>query len=304
MIKVAIIILNWQQPQLTINTLNSFRAIIHRHFDYHIYLIDNGSQDDSFKILSRYVARKSNVSLHQTGSNLGFVGGNNYGLKLALKDKSDYVLLANNDIIVNSAFLDCLVNAATQHPGFGALGPKIYFAPGFEFHKNRYTHSEVGRVIWSAGGKMDWRNILGSNIGVDEVDHGQYDSVTTDLDFLTGCCLLLRTKAIRQVGLLDDMYLEDVDYCQRLKQKNWQLAYIPTSKIWHINSGSSKSGSNLHDYYITRNRLIFALKYADLRAKLALFRESVKYLISPPYPIRRQAVYDFYSLHWGRGDFK
>ncbi|MGI5841352.1 MAG: glycosyltransferase family 2 protein [Patescibacteria group bacterium] len=303
--QIAIIVLNWKQPQLTTNTVDSLLKITKKKFSYHIFIIDNKSPDNSFVLLEKEYKKNSHVSVLQTTENLGYVGGNNFGIEHALKQAYDYILLINNDVLVDRNFLSDLYHASTTK-NFAITGPKIYFAPGFEFHKNRYKKSELGSVIWSAGGHMDWNNIIGSNIGIDSVDNNQYDSVLLNPDFLSGCCLLINTTVFRKIGLLDPsyfMYLEDVDFCQRAKTHGFSIAYIPKARIWHINAGSSSSGSSLHDYFLTRNRLIFASRYANLRPKIAVFRESLKYLLSNNRN-KRTAVIDYFTHNWGKGSWQ
>lgn len=303
--KVAIVVLNWNQPKLTIDTVESLLKIKHSSFEYQILLVDNGSKDDSLQQLQNLYSTNSLITIFETNQNLGYVGGNNFGIVFALKNNFDSVLLLNNDVIVDSNFLEELVKKSDK---YDLLGPKIYFAKGFEFHKDRYSKQELGNVIWSAGGKMDWNNILGSNIGVDEVDKGQHNKIKTSVDFLTGCALLVNKSVFQKIGLLNRkffMYLEDVDFCHRAKLKGFKMAYIPTSKIWHVNSGSSKSGSLLQDYFITRNRLLFGTKYASLRTKFALIRESIRFLNSSQSTSwRKQAVKDFYLHKFGKGSWK
>ncbi|MDD4938450.1 MAG: glycosyltransferase family 2 protein [Candidatus Shapirobacteria bacterium] len=304
MIKVAVIVLNWKQPQLTLDTINSLLKIKHKSFDYQIVLVDNNSPDDSVKIFKKTFSKNKEIKLLKTNSNLGYAGGNNFGIKYALKNDFDYCLLINNDVLVDPNFLEELVQ---QGKNYDLLGPKIYFAPGFEYHQDRYSKKELGRVIWSAGGQMDWNNIYGSNIGVDEVDQGQFNQINQNIDFLTGCCLLVKNNVFKKIGLLDEkyfMYLEDVDFCRRAKVSNFKMAYIPKSKIWHVNSGSSKSGGDLHDYFITRNRLLFGFKYATLRTKFALFRESLKMLFIYPSIWKKRAILDFYFKKLNKGSWK
>jgi len=305
MTNIAIVILNWQQPQLTIDTIKSLSKIKFKNFNYQIFLLDNNSQDDSFTIFKKEFLNISHIKLIQTGNNLGYVG-NNVGIKKAIKEDFDYVLLINNDVIVDPYFLDELLKGSLL--GYDIVGPKIYFAPGFEYHHDWYTKKEIGNVIWSAGGQIDWDNIYGSNIGVDQVDKKQFDFINDKIDFLTGCCLLIKTSVFKQIGLLNDkyfMYLEDMEFCQRAKNNNIKMAYIYKSKIWHVNSGSSKSGGNLHDYFITRNRLIFGFKYARLRTKFALFKESLIQLISNQSSTwKKKGIIDFYFHKFNKGSWQ
>jgi GT2 family glycosyltransferase len=156
------------------------------------------------------------------------------------------------------------------------------------------------------GSQIDWNNIYGSNFGIDEVDHGQFDHRNLHPDFISGCCFLVNKDFFKTVGLFDDkfyLYLEDADLSQRAKKLGYHLKIVPQSVIWHLNSGSSGAASPLHDYFLTRNRLIFSSRYASLRTKFAVFRESVKHLL-----IGRQwqkiAVKDFYLGRLGKGSWK
>lgn len=304
MVRVAILVLNWKQPNLSIQTVDSYLKINHKNFKYKIFLTDNGSKDGSYKKLKAYYQNNRKVKLSKNNTNIGYVPGFNKEIKKRLN--YDYILVSNNDILAAPSFLEELI-AEAQRSNTGILGPKIYFAPGHEFHKARYTPEETGKVIWFAGGTMDWKNIIGSNIGVDEVDHGQHDQIKSNIDFITGCCMLVRSEVFKKIGLFDKsyfMYLEDVDFCQRAIKSGFSLAYVPKSVIWHINSGSSSSGSLLQDYFISRNRLIFAMRYADLRAKFALVRESIKIIFTSKSFWKKQAVFDFYFHKWEKGGWK
>jgi len=303
--KIALVILNWKQPQLTIDTVDSILKIKSTGFSYQIFIVDNGSPDNSVAQFKTKYGQYKNIIILETKANLGYVGGNNFGIRKALKNKFDYVLVANNDILVAPDFLEKLFKSSLKYPN-AILSPKIYFAPGCEYFKDRYQRDELGKVIWAVGGKIDWNNIYGSNIGIDEVDHGQYDHLNSEMDFISGCCLLIPQKVFQKIGLFDEkffLYMEDSDFSQRAKKYGFQLRLVSDSIIWHINSGSSKPGSSLQDYFITRNRLIFGFRYASLRTKLALFRESVKFLFTGSPWIKR-GVLDFYLGRLGKGSWQ
>jgi GT2 family glycosyltransferase len=80
--------------------------------------------------------------------------------------------------------------------------------------------------------------------------------------------------------------------------------YYPQSVIWHLNAGSSGSGSSLHDYFLTRNRLKFGFKYTKFRTKLALFRESLRILFKSPSSWQKRGVIDFYLGVSGKGSWQ
>lgn len=306
MVNIAIIILNWNRPDLTIDTVESVLKINQKSFKYKILLVDNGSSDNSLEIFTQKYQKNNHIKVLTTNRNLGFVGGNNFGIRYSQKNNFDYVLLLNNDVLVDPDFLEILLKKSLNK--FDISAPKIYFAPGFEFHQDRYSKKEIGKVIWFAGGQIDWNNIYGSHIGVDQVDQGQFDQISEDCDFLTGCCMLIKIEVFQKIGLLDDkffMYLEDADFCQRAKRNNFKLAFIPFSKIWHINAGSSKSGGDLQQYFLTRNRLLFGLRYATLKTKLALLKQSFFQILSKDTPKwQRQGILDFYLRKFAKGSWQ
>jgi len=304
--RVAIIIINWNQPELTVNTIASLKKIKSNSFDYHLFLIDNHSSDNSFVILSQKYSSDPHVTLSKTDQNLGFTGGNNFGLKQASREDYDYYLFLNNDVQVDPDFLINMVDYLKSNKSVGLVAPKMYFAPGFEYHKTRYSKKDLGNVIWFAGGKIDWHNIYCSHIGIDEIDTGQYDTITHP-DYLTGCCLLITKKALRQIGSFDHnyyLYLEDADLCHRAKQAGFLISYLPSAKIWHYNSGSSGANSDLHHYYLTRNRLYFGFRYASLRTKFALIKQSITMLIKSPSSWQKRGIIDYYLGRMKQGSWR
>ncbi len=268
-------------------------------------VVDNGSIDDSQEKLSNYKLPNMNYKFIETNANLGYAGGNNFGLKYSFKEGFDYTVLLNNDVILPKDILIKLVSIVEKDQKIGLLAPKMYFAKGYEFHKDRYKESELGKVFWYAGGFIDWNNVYSKHRGVDEVDRGQYDKEEV-VDAANGACLLIRKNVIRDIGLLKDkyfMYWEDADYCIRAKKAGWKVVYTPETELWHKVSSSSAIGSNLNDYFLTRNRLDFGLRYAPLKTKLALIKESMKLLISGR-SWQKIGVRDYYLGKWGKGSWR
>lgn len=299
--KLAIIILNYNTPADTVACLRSIqKAVIPNDLILETTLVDNASTDDSVDIFKKSFPE---VKLVENISNLGFAGGNNSGIKAALSEDPTHVLLLNPDTLVDKDFFKHLHKSAISNPHVGILTPLIYFAKGYEF-KDNYKKDQLGKVIWSAGGLLDWDNIYGSNAHVDEVDTGQFKEAM-DTDFATGACMLIRRAVINQIGLLNEdyfLYLEDLEYCQRAKKKGWRIVFDPSLKIWHKVSQASAIGSPLNDYFITRNRLIFGMTYARFRTKFALLREATRFAFNGRPP-QKTAVKDFLTLNLGRGSW-
>jgi len=296
--KVALVIVNWNGHKDTLRCLESVGKMrIPDGVQLETIVVDNGSTDGSVSILSKAYPTAAILAL---GDNLGFTGGNNTGIQYALKNNADYVWLLNNDTIVDSHALS-LVDAF-QDETVGVAGSKIYFAPGHEYHTNRYAKKDVGRVFWYAGGLVDWDNMYASHKGVDEVDDGQYD-VIEDTTFVTGCSMMIRREVFQDIGMLDNrfyLYLEDLDFGLRAKKASFRLVYFPKSVVWHVNAGSSGgAGNSMHEYYMTRNRLWIGMKYASIRTRFALLREAIRFLKETKSE-RSRAVKDFFLQRWGK----
>ncbi len=295
--KIAFIIIHYKDRQQTAQTLSSLITSQKDSASFTVFVVDN-SQDSGNE---KYFALSKNIIYLKSPSNLGFSEGNNYGIKEALKNNHDIIIILNSDTLVPTSFIKD-INSFIDNTNFDIASPKIYFAKGFEYHKQRYRKEDPGKVIWYAGGKIDWNNIYASHFGVDEVDHGQFADLEKT-DFATGCCMIARSEVFEKVGFFDPnyfLYYEDVDLSVRAKKKGLRVVYTPTIFLWHKNAASSGSpGSKTHVYYQTRNRLYFASKFASLKTKILLYIEGLKFLISGS-TYQKIAVKDFFLRKMGQ----
>ena len=252
---VYIIILNWNGKDDTIECIRSLRKI--NYDNYKIVIVDNGSEDDSvFEIRKNF----SKIKIIENKKNLGFAGGNNVGIKYAVENEADYILLINNDTAVDENFLSELIKVGESDEKIGLLGSKIYF------------YSEPNR-IWFAGGKINWLKNKGEHIGLDEIDNNQYDKIN-EVDYLTGCCLLVKREVIEKIGVLAEdyfLYYEDTDFSVRAKNAGYKIIYVPKSKIYHKISRSTKPGSSSYIYYHVRNGLVMAKRNGSFLNKMAIY---------------------------------
>ncbi len=309
--KIAVIILNWNQAALTIECLNSvLKSKLNNKIKLDVIVVDNCSQDNSIKMFENLKlnppvggqVKIENLKLEIIANvqNLGFAGGNNVGIRYALKNKADFIFILNNDTEIKN---DCILNlwqTFLEEGKIGVVSPKIYYAPGFEFHKERYRKKDLGRVIWYAGGKIDWDNVLGRHLGVDEVDQGQYEKIKNN-EFATGCAFMAKRAVFEEIGLFDEqfcLYLEDLDFSYRAAKAGFKLVFNSQAVVWHKNAGSSSAGSALQTYYFTRNRLLFAQKHAPLKLKLLVYRQALKKL-RQGNKVEKEAVRDFFKKRFG-----
>lgn len=264
---LAIITVNYQNYSDTEDFVNSFSKQTNKN--HHIYIVDVSTYLEAFP------ESKNVTRIH--AENKGYAFGLNTGLTLAQQDGYDKFVFINNDTLVTNDFVDHALTAVSAHPG-SLIGGKIYYAKGYEYHKDRYDKNEVGKVLWYAGGIMDWANAFTKHRGVDDVDRGQFDKFE-ETEFVTGCLMCFDNSLIEKVGPLDDkyfLYYEDADWCARISKAGYHMYYDPSVIIYHKNSQSTDgAGSKLHEQYQEKNRMTFGLKYAPLRTKLHLLKNAI-----------------------------
>ena len=230
--KVSIIILNWNGLEDTIECLESLKQITYPNYD--VIVVDNGSQGNDVPVLKEKFG--DYISLIENDRNYGFAGGNNIGIRYALSNRSpDYILLLNNDTVVDPEFL-------IKPTQLQDVGSKINLWKGEVVHTPRVVAERIKRV---------------------EFDRGQYDSIK-EVDAVAGCCFLIKKGVLESIGLLDEnlAYWEDTDYCLRAKRAGCKTVYVPAAKVWHKLGQSVKKISGLSCYYGVRSRLRFARKHA------------------------------------------
>ncbi len=299
--EIYALVLNWNGIKDTLECINSLKDLnLKPGTQLHIVVVDNCSADGSVtKLLSI-----KGINLLQNSQNLGYTGGNNAGITYILTQNCDFVWILNSDLTVDKNSLNYLLEAAQKHTKAGIISPKIYFAPGFEYHQKRYQKPERGKVIWYAGGKFNWGAVIGEHLGIDLVDNGEF-SISKKIEFASGASLFIHQSVLRDLRGFDNryfLYLEDVEFSFRARQLGFEVWFEPRAILWHKNSRSSEVGGALQDYYISRNRLLIGMKYSSLKLKLALIRESIRLLLVGR-KWQKRGIRDFYFRNFGKGSF-
>lgn len=230
-----------------------------------IWVVDNNSGDDTLRIVSAYEQRAratgtalTPISLSQ---NIGFTRGANVGLRAVLDSgrvgEDDLIVLLNQDTSLEADFFASLIAAGEQMPNLGAVGCKIYYPDG--------------TTLQHAGGYLERPRLVGKHYGHHCVDGAEFDT-PREVEFVTGAAIGLRVSALREVGLLNELfspgYYEDVEICSRLRSQGWQVWYWPAARLKHVESAS------FDDWWARlalshRNRLLFAMFHtseADFQA--------------------------------------
>jgi len=273
--ELAIVTVVYQNYDVLADFLKSLENQTNKNFQ--LYIVD---QSKDIKTIEYEGSLKYKVIYSQ---NKGYSHGVNIGLKEGEEDDFRHFCVINNDTFFKNDFVDAVLKSLVKNKN-AIVGGKIYYAPGYEYHYNRYKDQERGKVLWYAGGYVDWKHALNFHRGVDEVDHGQYDK-ERGTDFITGALVCFDRVVLSKVGYWDEsyfLYFDDADWCERAKQKGIRLFYDPSIVIWHkVSQSTGGSGSAQHLKYQSRNQVRFALRFAPLKTKLHvlknyLFRSFIK----------------------------
>jgi GT2 family glycosyltransferase len=273
--KVAIVVLNRNGLQDTRECLRSLDRLDYP--DFEVILVDNASTDGSVANCRQEFPA---VRVVESNLNLGFAGGNNLGIQRALSGRASYVLLLNNDTIVDPALLTQLVTIGESDPEIGILGPKIFYASD-------------PRRIWYAGGEVIRRFGICRHAGLKRLD-GEKFSRISDTGFVTGCTMMIKSSVFRKVGVLDPkffMYWEDADFCMRARAAQFRCVFVPAAHVWHKVSRSAGVDSPFTIFLSTRNHLTWISRYVPypyrgLALGVALARKLMRW---PALAIRDRA---------------
>lgn len=219
-IKVGIITVNFNNTKDTLLCIDSTKTL-DKATNFNIYIVDNGSTDNSLKELKKI----KDITLIKSKMNLGFAGGNNLAIKKALKDGCDYVLLINNDALITDP--ETLTKLIKKNKGISA--------PVVKFQRNEED-------VYDYGGRVD--KVFGRNTHYESPF--VIESLFPTADYYSGVCLLISKKVFEKIGLLDEsyfLYYEDADFCLKAKHAGFRLTLCPEVTILHkLSSSTNKLG--------------------------------------------------------------
>ncbi|MCJ7655366.1 MAG: glycosyltransferase family 2 protein [Dehalococcoidia bacterium] len=257
--KVSTITLNYNGLEDTTECLESLKKI--NYPNYEVIVVDNGSDGNDAQLLEEKFG--DYIHLIKNDKNYGFAGAVNIAIKYALDNSSpDYLLLLDNDTVVDKNFLDELVQVITRDSKVGAVTAVIY------------SYNKPDQIQQSLSGRINFW--IGDLIGMDWFS--DFFLVPTNKDNLPRevkqpgfWCALFKRECIENVGLMDRTYFftwETADYCMRLGRAGYKIVYAPKAKIWHKWRTSGKIDGR-SQYYLLKNRFKFMRKYATRMQNIA-----------------------------------
>lgn len=253
--EVAIIILTWENYEETADCLDSLRSV--NYDNCRIIVVDNGSNDGS---ISRLKEEYSWCEFIINDKNIGFARGNNVGISHALETGTDYVLLLNDDTLVQSDFLTPLVDAMERYDRVAAVGGVNLLPDSERIHNAGYIFHP-------------WLAAKGELIR-EPVSDEPYP-----VDFVQSCLILLNPEFLEEIGLLNEAYfigMDDVELAWKARSKGWKVLVAPDSRIYH-RVGETASSSPFDIYHKTRNKLQFAEENLSPARQIPLYLSLLAY---------------------------
>ena len=278
---IAIILVNWNGFEYTKSCILS---LLNCHYEnYKIILVDNNSSDFSIEKLKKEFLH---IEYIRNKSNIGFTGANNVGIKWAIDNDFEYIALLNNDTEVEPDFLDHLLTPFKQDSLVGAVQPLIL----------QYNHRNI---VWHGGGQIDYN--FGRFLNVNKGSKKNQIKRIHNVDWITGCCFMLKSDVIKKVGLLDDfffVYFEDADWSIRIKKFGYKLFFQPKSIVYHHEGVSWISAKKNSEGYISPKT-----HYLDIRNHIYIikkYKSQFKILPTFLFQLFKVSAYVVYFIFKGR----
>ena len=257
MVDLSIIIVSWNVRDLLRRCLASLQGAADGCTS-EVFVVDNASSDDSAAMVRGEFPQ---VALIENRENLGFVRANNQALA---RCNGRYVLLLNPDTEIVADALGAMASYMDANPLVGVVGPQLVFADGsVQSSRRRFPDLKTLFVESSLLQRLFPRLSLLKRYYVLDRPH----DVVQDVDWVVGACLMARREAVEAAGLLDErffMYSEETDWCLRIKQRGWRVAYLPAARVVHHKARSSEQVMAAQHIYFHSSRVAYARKHFGL----------------------------------------
>ena len=279
------------------DTLACLRSLKDSDYDNHkTIVLDNASSDGSVEAIQ---AQFPDVQIIALQDNRGYAGNNNVGIEAAMAQGADWVFVLNEDTVLAPDCLARMVAVGEQDAATGIVGPMVY-------------HFDEPEVIQSAGGALSptWDSV---HLHQNQIDDGRFHQ-PAEVDWVSGCAILVRREVIEQVGMLDERffyYWEETEWCLRARKQGWKVIHAPEAKLWHKGVQRDYKPGPSVTYYSTRNRLLMMSKHqAPLRVwgatGMQIARTLASWTLKPQWRDMHehrdamwQGTLDFLRHRWG-----
>lgn len=235
-----------------------------------VIVSDNGSLDTSLVELPVDSIGTAELTVQKNDANLGFGRACNIGYTLT---QAPYILFINPDCIAQPGSVERLINVLEQDPDMGMVGPLILNPDGSEQAGARRTTPTLGRALVKAFGLSRLASRFSGGPADFNLDRTMLPTEPSEVDAISGACMLVRRSAIEQVGLFDEgyfMHCEDLDWCMRFRLAGWRVVFVPDAVVMHEKGVSSRSRPVFVEWHKHRGMARYYRKFFANRYPLVL----------------------------------
>lgn len=275
--RIGIVVLNYRNYRDTVECVRALERLDYPSFE--IVIVDNDSRNESEDVLRETFPGHTVI---QSGANRGYAAGNNVGLRHAMGRGAEYIVILNNDTLVAPDFLTRMTAFGSNNPEAGLLGALIIDEDGRLDRMSARRIPPLSEIFWNRGpGK--W---FGVHKGLEA--RGYYQSFEkfdepTEVEIISGSCMVLRTRLLEDVGLLDEatfLFWEEFILAERVRRTSFKTFLLPDVRVTHkggrsvagMGVGASRAYLQSLNHYLKRYRNVgFFRRYLTLTGPALLF---------------------------------
>lgn len=261
---LAFIIINYNTWEMTLKCVDSIFKTC-KNSDYTIYIVDNGSKNDSYDILRKNYQNQNNVIIIKA-ENKGYAIGNNIGIKRAISDGHEYITIVNNDVIFLEDSIDKMYEFLRQNDDASVVSPYILSPEGELSHVPQLRYmNDKDYIIFNT----HLRKFLKSETvqGFKRKYFLSEDIIKQDPILIykfSGCCFMIKSEKMRELGMFDEntfLYYEEDILCYKMHKADFKAYFLPEAKIIHYHGFTTGKKTIFVDTEMLKSEMYFLSRY-------------------------------------------
>ncbi|HHT7085412.1 TPA: glycosyltransferase [Bacillus cereus] len=282
--KIGIVILNWNNSLATINLIDNIMDNIGSECVYKLYVVDNGSEDNSVKIIKEHLSRypESLFRVIESDINLGYAQGNNLGIEECIKEECEYITILNNDIILKASIFEEMADFLSLNDDIGLVTPKIL---NEDQSIQKWCARKETKIIHRFVVYSPLQRLLSKTKTYQEYfyDVQMMDS-PTEIELFSGAAFMMKREIFERVKMFDPntfLYEEELILAQKIRAIDKKIYLLPNVSVIHEDGGTTSRLGLIKYKYMLESEDYYLNKYAEERflflkkVTLKLFRNVI-----------------------------
>lgn len=246
--KIGVVICNFNKENDVLICIQS--VLESKYEDYHVYVVDNASSDNSVKRIKESYGEDPRLTLLVNQENLGGSGGFNTGLRMAVEKGHEYLMCVDNDAMLDENCIGSLYDFLEENGNVGIAAAKIY-------------HTGMEDYVQQYGSFIDFENYQVNSIYLNHIEDGTMPEVVYS-DAVPACALMIRASLVREIGVMPEenfLYWDDTEWCFRCRDAGYKVASVGAAMACHAMGAKKEDVNTFPTYYAWRNWIVFFLQH-------------------------------------------